>query len=254
MTSEESNPLAFRKIVDANEVPALGGDDVHLWLLQLNQPSPMMEVLAASLNIGELARASRFRTTRDQRRFVVARGLLRRLLGSYLDVESAQVRFEYGAFGKPFIQNEDGQPRLQFNLSHSGNRALVGITPKRAIGVDIEAVRDLPDAMNVALQNFAPGELAALEKVKGQRRIEAFYACWTRKEAYVKALGGGLALALNRFQMSVAADEDTTIISGDGESFPTDTYAIFGLAPLLDFRGAIAVRGRESQVQRFRLA
>jgi 4'-phosphopantetheinyl transferase len=245
---------AFPQIVDIDDIPALGQDEVHLWLLQLSQPSKMLEALAATLDTEEVARTSKFRLTRDQHRFVAARGLLRHLLGSYLGVAGGRLRFEYGVSGKPFILDDDGQPQIQFNLSHSGDWALLGVTRKLAIGVDIEAVQEIPDAMEIALQNFAPSEIAALRTVETHRRLEAFYACWARKEAYVKALGGGLELALDRFEMSVEPIDDAAVVVGNEGTDPADAYEVFGFTPLSGFRGAVAVHGLGIPVRRLRLA
>jgi 4'-phosphopantetheinyl transferase len=122
-----------------------------------------------------------------------------------------------------------------------------------AIGVDIEAVREIPDAMEIALQNFAPGEIAALRKMEPSRRLDAFYACWTRKEAYVKALGDGLELALDRFEMSVEPIDDAAVVCNEGTS-PAHACEVFGSAPISGFRGAVAVRALGIPVRRLRLA
>jgi 4'-phosphopantetheinyl transferase len=249
MTSRQPKRAAFPQIIDIDDIPALGQEEVHLWLLPLIQPSNMLEALTATLNPEEVVRASRFRLARGQHRFVAARGLLRHVLGSYLGVAGRWLRFEYGASGKPFILNDDGRPLLQFNLSHSCDWALLGVTRKLEIGVDIEAVQEIPDAMEIALQNFAPGEIAALRKVEPSRRLDAFYACWTRKEAYVKALGGGLEFALDRFEMSVEPIDDAVAVCNEGTF-----YEVLGFAPLSGFRGALAVRALDIPVRRLRLA
>jgi 4'-phosphopantetheinyl transferase len=254
MTSRQPERAAFPQIIDIDDIPALGPEEVHLWLLPLSQPSNMLDALTAALDTEEVARASRFRLAHDQHRFMAARGLLRHVLGSYLGVAGRRLRFEYGAWGKPFILNDDGQPELQFNLSHSCDWALLGVTRKLEIGVDIEAVREIPDAMEIALQNFAPGEIAALRTVETSRRLGAFYACWTRKEAYVKALGGGLELALDCFEMSVEPIDDAAVVVCNEGIYPAGTYEILGFAPLSGFRGAVAVRAVGIPVRRLRLA
>jgi 4'-phosphopantetheinyl transferase len=230
-------------IADVQDIPTLAENELHLWLLPLDQPRSVIEGLAATLDLDERARASRFQGARNQLRFVARRGLLRGLLGSYLETASSLVRFGYRSAGKPFLRHAHGQPRLEFNLSHSGAWALLGVTREVPIGVDIQVVEQIRDYMDIARQYFAPGEIRALNRLSPAESIEGFYACWTRKEAYVKALGRGLSLALQRFDVSAELSAPNTTLSVDPSAGVADSYTVWGFKPLPDSWAAVAARG-----------
>jgi 4'-phosphopantetheinyl transferase len=182
---------------------ALGAQDVHLWLLSLDSPPFPFEELAATLDRDERHRAARFHFDRDRRRFESGRGLLRHLMGRYTGTDPAALCFAYGPQGKPSLTGEAGPTRVEFNLSHSSGWALLGVTRGRAIGVDLKAARHVPELEDIARRTFAPAEANQVLHLPPVQRTEWFYACWTRKEAFVKAVGGGLSVALDRFEVSV---------------------------------------------------
>ena len=161
--------------------------DVHVWYVDLAVEAETQRRLAAGLSEDEGARAARFVFARDTRRFVVARSALRALLAGYLDVTAAALAFAYGPHGKPAL--DGGRAVLGFNLSHSGEVAVVAVGWDRALGVDVELWRPLPDLVALAARSFAPRELAVLDALPETERPEAFFRCWTRKEAFIKATG-----------------------------------------------------------------
>ena len=177
---------------------ALGAEEIHLWWCDLDVPPTRLERFADVLASDERARASRFRSSRDGNRYVVARGTLRCLLPQYEGIPPAALRFAYGAQGKPLLALEHTTlaSRLHFNLSHSGARALYAVTRAHRIGVDVEAVRELASLAPLTEQVLSPGERAALERVYAPERPEAFLQIWTGKEAVAKAIGLGLSLLL----------------------------------------------------------
>jgi 4'-phosphopantetheinyl transferase len=174
---------------------------------------PAVEVVASRLDLGpgavdalagwlhddECRRAGRFRLARDRRRYVVARGLLRKLLAARLGAHPRSVELSCGAHGKPCLAPGSAAGDLRFNVSHSGDLALFAFCRGRDIGVDVEAVLPLPDADAVARQFFSRGELRAYRALEPRERVLGFFTFWTRKEAYLKALGGGLQSALSAF-------------------------------------------------------
>jgi len=199
-------------------IPGLRAGDAHVWLADLEVDEETHGRLRSALGQTEIERSSRFRFARDRDRFIVRRGVLREILGHYLGMPPERVRFRSTRFGKPILDLEAQVRDLRFNLSHSHGLALVGITRDREIGVDIERIVPERADRQVAERFFAPGEIAALQDFAGRAWVECFFHCWTRKEAYVKALGEGLSLPLDRFEVSVVP------------SLPPDSPAVRGIA------------------------
>ncbi len=187
--------IVYPRFVSRPPPIALPGDEVHVWLADLSAPDPGLH----SLSQPERQRAARFIADLHRRRYVIAHHALRLVLASYLDAEPSAIDFETAEGGKPFLP---GHP-FRFNLSHSGDLALIGLAREREIGIDIEAVRSSADLPAVARRFFAPAEVAALERRPEHERLETFFRIWTRKEAYIKALGGGLAIPLDSFEVSL---------------------------------------------------
>jgi 4'-phosphopantetheinyl transferase len=154
----------------------------------------------------EIARASRFYFEDDRRRFVKCRVALRILLGGYLEIQPADIRFQYENNGKPEIALPHDSRGLRFSVSNSGALASSAVGSGSAIGVDIEKVRPNPDFLNVARQFFSAREVQAILALSENKRQEAFFACWTRKEAFLKATGIGLSYPLSEFSVSVDPD------------------------------------------------
>lgn len=168
---------------------ALGPGDVHVWRTRLDVASSSLARLAAALAPGEHARAAAFRFTEDARRFVVARAALRDVLGRYLGVLPRDVHLATGPHGKPRLTEGE----VEFNLSHTADLALCAVTSHRAVGVDVERVRDDLADERVAARVLSRREAATLVAAPHSRRAEIFFDLWTRKEAYAKGLGVGLA-------------------------------------------------------------
>jgi 4'-phosphopantetheinyl transferase len=180
-----------------------GGIDV--WRVQLDTLEPAAKSLERLLSPDEMKRADRFRFAQDRRRFVVARAVLRQLLGAYLGASPASLRFAYGPQGKPRLADAHyAQGHVTFNLSHSRELALLAVAKGCEIGVDLEAVRPLEEASAMARRIFSAAELAALAAMPEVERDMAFYRFWTRREAWVKALGTGLAEPPDRLDVTTA--------------------------------------------------
>jgi 4'-phosphopantetheinyl transferase len=184
-------------------VPALGIAEVHIWRADLDAAGEMAR-LEAVISEDERERAARFRMPEHGRRFAAARGILRLLLGEYLRVPAGEIRFGENAHGKPFVAfpaNTD----LRFNVSHSGAAALLAFARGREVGVDVEQVRLLPMHERLAERFFTPAEAARLRALPEERRLAAFFDCWVRKEAVVKAVGRGVSFGLDRFEVAFAS-------------------------------------------------
>jgi 4'-phosphopantetheinyl transferase len=221
---------------------------VHVWRFSLDEPPYPDSQLAAYLSADERSRAARFVFERDRQRFESGRGVLRVLLGAYVGREPATLRFDYGPAGKPALMQAAQIRRLAFNVSHSEAWALVGVTELDAIGVDLEAVRPMADAEGIARQNFARGEVDAWFALPESERHDAFFRVWAGKEAYVKALGSGLSMPLDRFEVSLAKGEPTSLLSIDGSADAALAWTLCGFRPHPAAWAAVAVPSRGVEI------
>ena len=174
--------------------------DFEVWLARLDVGKTRLHHLAGLLAPDEIQRAARLRSADDRRRFTVARGMLRQLLGIYLEKAPAAIEFSYGSRGKPRIKRTTP---VHFNMAHSGERAAYVISKDRPVGIDIECLHRDIEFERIARRFFAPAEFDALQKVPSTRRRRAFFALWTGKEAVIKATGRGLSQSLARFEIAV---------------------------------------------------
>lgn len=218
-------------------------DEVHVWRTTLKQPASVVEDYWKLLSEDERNRANAFHFRRDRDRFVVARGVLRKLLSRYLQRQPGQIRFCYGPFGKPDLEDEGSE--LRFNLSHAGDVALYAITGERQIGIDIESLRDAFTDTDIAEHFFARGEVETLRHLPSEVRTRAFFNCWTRKEAYIKARGDGLSLSLNSFEVSLSPGEPTALLHNYEDEREVSRWSLQELDPGDGYVAAFAVEGRD---------
>ena len=222
--------------------PAPGPGTILCWVVDLQQPADRVAVLTQVLTVDERQRADRFVFGRDRRRFVVTRACLRDLLGRAGDVPATAIRFEYGVHGKPSLVPDMGRPTLHFNVSHSDELALIVLAADRPVGVDLEAIRPLPDLHDIATRYFAAAETSTIVGMPARERELAFFLCWTRKEAFVKARGEGLTLPLDRFRVSCRPGEPARILDIDGSPAAAAEWSIYDLRPAPGFVGAVVMQ------------
>jgi len=184
----------------------LPDDEVHVWQTTLDMAASGFAKLQQILSPDERERADRFHFEVDRRRAVIGRGWLRLLLGQILNLPANELQFEYDEFEKPGLIPGQDLP-LQFNVSHSGDLILIAIAIGRAVGVDVERIRTDLDPDSIAARFFSAGERKILASLAGPARYQAFFTCWTRKEAYLKARGVGLSLPLDQFDVSFLPNE-----------------------------------------------
>lgn len=187
--------------------PSLQEGEVHIWSARLDLGPAAVERFGRLLNPEESARASRFHFDRDRNAFTVARGLLRTLLGRYLRERPERIRFVYGPYGKPALAAEQLSDCVRFNLSHSDAVAIFAFARSVEVGIDVERIREQPDLDDLANRFFSKEEASALRRLPPGVREEAFYFCWTAKEAYIKGIGEGLSMPLDRFAVSLDPPE-----------------------------------------------
>lgn len=224
--------------------PAAG--EVHVWRAPLDVAPGDVEGLAHTLTPEEQADAERFRFAIDGKRFVVARGRLRAILGRYTRVAPAELVFGRGPHGKPVLVSPGAATSLRFNVSHSEGLALYAFAWEREVGVDVERVSAAITDGAVARAFFSPRELEELDSLPAHRRSEAFFTLWTHKEAYVKARGQGLSGGLNTFSVSLRGGPTLLEDGPDGTIRPS--WSIVPLAVDPGFAAALAVEGWDFRV------
>ena len=220
----------------------LAVDELHLWLADLNVPDEQFALIKQPLSAEERERADRFRFEHDRRHYTVARGVLRMLLGHYTNTSPESVRFTYNAHGKPALADSQ---LCRFNVSHSHGWAIYGFAVDREIGVDIERIRPDLAGMDIAERFFSPTEVAALGRVPDADRTKAFFNCWTRKEAFIKAKGLGVFLGLHTFAVTLAPGEEPALLSHDADPDAAERWMMFELQAPDGFVGAAAVEDGE---------
>jgi 4'-phosphopantetheinyl transferase len=189
-------------VLDSIEL-ALPDGEVQIWRVALDLPISSVERLRQTLAADEIARAGRFRAPASRDRFVAAHGLLRHILGQYLDTEAAQLQFCYGPYGKPFLAPAQNQCDVRFSLSHSHGLGLFAFARGRDIGVDLEYLGTHRNWERIARHCLSASEQAALYALPARARRAALLACWARKEAYLKGTGRGLTQPLNQIEIGV---------------------------------------------------
>jgi 4'-phosphopantetheinyl transferase len=216
-------------------------DEVRVVRVLLDGPSAAddLDLLSAS----ERERAARFVFEIHRRRFVTARASLRRVLGLCLDRDPAGLAFDYTDRGRPSLRLAS-HPDFDFNLAHSGDLALLALSSRR-VGVDVEQLRDMPNALAIARRFFSPREVAALKRLPEDERRHGFFNAWTRKEALIKAVGAGLG-ALEEMEVSLAPGEIPAVLSGPGGA---KAWQLFHLEPSPGFVGAVAVQAAAPPVR-----
>ena len=225
--------------------------EIHIWSIRLDPPADRVERLGRALSPDEWERADRFRFDRHRRQYVVGRGALRTLLAAYLGTRPELVRFGYGDRGNPFLA-APADSDLRFNLTNSDELALVGFVRGIEIGVDIEYLKPMPDCEQISERFFSESERAVLRGLPAHQKEEAFFNCWTRKEAYLKAVGTGLAAPLDSFDVTLAPGEPPRMLTLEGDADRAARWVFEHFRPAEQYIGALAIEGgRDWRVERW---
>ena len=233
--------IEFRSWTHREEFPpALKDGDVHLWCARLDVENSLAARLEATLSPDERERAGRLALPVVRRRFTVARGHLREILGRYAGLPPGRLRFRYGGSGKPAPAVPDA-PR--FSVSHTEDHAVFALHRTLELGVDVERLRPIPNGERLAKRFFSSGEHRSLLRVPPERRDFAFLTCWTRKEACAKAVGEPLIPMLKRFEVPVEPGERARVALLDGDPVAAARWSLTDLAPAPGHIGALAVEG-----------
>lgn len=232
----------------------LESDEVHVWLAKLDQPEEILRGALSSLSPDERQRAERFRFRKDRDHFIIARGTLRAILARYLQLEPRALRFDYSRYGKPALaQGTHVSPRvpLHFNLSHSHELALFAFALNREVGLDLEFIRDDFAGEEIAGRFFSRREVEMLCALPSHLRGVGFFNCWTRKEAYIKAIGEGLSMPLDQFDVSLAPGEPAALLRTLRDESEASRWSLKELKPGAGYAAAIAVEGHDWRLKRW---
>jgi len=221
---------------------ALRSDEVDVWAFDVACSAEELSAYEAILAPDERTRASCFHFERDRSRFTCVRGSLRTLLGGYLGAGPVDIAFEYGIHGKPALARRHGSP-LKFNVSHSDGVALMAISHGVEVGIDVEAIRPMADANQIAARFFSPRETAELRALSPR----SFFTCWTRKEAYLKARGLGLAQQLRAFSVTISPGATPLVV--DDEDGEGAQWRIHELPALAGYAAALVTGGNPRLVR-----
>jgi 4'-phosphopantetheinyl transferase len=227
----------------------LASDQVHVWRAALDQPLEMVESYRTILSGHERARADRFHFEKDRTAYTVARAALKSLLGQYLSMASSTIEFEYTAHGKPYLSSAVNPARVSFNISHSHKLALLAFTIERQIGVDVEGIRPDFGTLEIAQRFFSKSEVDALLAQPPDRQAECFFNCWTRKEAYIKAIGEGLSCPLHRFDVTLGVDEPARLLATRVDSQDASAWSMHNLDVGPGYKAAVIAEGADWQLQ-----
>jgi 4'-phosphopantetheinyl transferase len=219
----------------------LGADEVHVWRASLDQSAEAIANLAALLSQAESRRAMRYHRTADRDRFVVGRGILRKIISAYLATPPSQLRFTYGEYGKPAVSDDQNDRALNFNLSHSGELALYAVTRGRVVGIDIEQIREDFATIEIAEHFFSRDEVVMIKSLPADQRTAGFFNCWSRKEAFIKAKGLGVSYPLDRFTVSLAPDDPPALLKVDDDESEAARWQMYELNPGIGYAAALIV-------------
>jgi 4'-phosphopantetheinyl transferase len=228
---------------------ALRRDEVHIWRITLDWPPARLRALNAVLSTDEQQKADRFHFALDRTRHVVGRGVLRTILARCTSTKAEQLCFEYSTFGKPRLAAGSTEIPLQFNVSHSSDLILIVLTIGRAVGIDVERTRTDLDVERIAASFFSPHERLALLSLPAQSRFDAFFDCWTRKEAYIKAVGDGLSLPLDQFDVCFLPGQEPRLLATRPDPAEARRWVIQALDVGPCYRAAVAVEGAGWQLK-----
>ncbi|MDA0194648.1 MAG: 4'-phosphopantetheinyl transferase superfamily protein [Bacteroidetes bacterium] len=223
----------------------LTDDIVHVWEVDLNVDPAFLKTCSRTLSPDELERANKYAFEKDHNYFIARRGVLRKLIGHYLNAKPDSIYFNYGPFGKPYLPKYHD---FQFNLAHSNGHALMAFSIKIPLGIDLEFINRNLEFDNIADHFFSRGETKSLKNVSTEQKAISFYNCWTRKEAFIKARGDGLTFPLDKFEVSIEPNDQKALIGLYHDSENAGDWTIKSLEVEGDFAAALAFKDKNISV------
>ena len=219
-------------------------NEVHLWRIHLARHKNRIQHYCRLLSPDEARRADRFYFEKHRMRFIEARAIMRQILSRYVGVPAQELKFSYGAQGKPELSGELEKSGIRFNLSHSDELALLAVTQSLAVGVDVQLVDAKVAGEEIAVRFFATGEVKRLLALPLAERAEGFFACWTRKEAYIKALGEGLSAPLDAFEVTFGPGVPASLLPVGADQSQVTCWSVYDIEMGERYRAALVVEGQ----------
>jgi 4'-phosphopantetheinyl transferase len=229
----------------------LDSNDVHIWLVHLDTSWSYDEGFSQHLSDDEQDRAKRFHFDRHRRRFIVSHGALRQILAGYLGIEPADISYTKASHGKPCLSGSHQEAGIFFNLSHSHELAIIAVTGIGEIGVDVEYIQRFRNIDGIAARFFSAAEQAVYKDLVDEFKVLGFYNCWTRKEAFIKALGEGLSHPLKQFDVSLSPSDQPTFLRIGNDHNEASQWTLEALDCGTDYAGAVALRAQGILVTQF---
>jgi 4'-phosphopantetheinyl transferase len=215
------------------------GAQIDVWVCPLERAAELSSEYAGLLSEDEREKADRFRFEHLRHAYMLGRGVTRAILARYLDRPAASLRFHCGRQGKPYLENAG---RWHFNVSHSGSLLVCGVTDGGELGIDVERIWPLPDVRAIAQRFFSPSEAAELEALQPEQLFDGFFACWTRKEAFLKATGEGLSRLLESFEVSFGPGKPARFLRIENPYDDAAAWSLLSFSPAPGYAGAVAMR------------
>lgn len=238
------------KPIDSLIIQKLQENEVQIWSATLDVAERKIKKWELYLSPDEIQRAYRFHFAKDQNHFIIARGVLRKILSYYTGKQPYEIGFEYNKYGKPFIGHDfDGVP-FRFNLSHSHGLCLYAVTAGREVGIDVECIRENFSDIEIAERFFSPAEVAVLKSLPRELQKHAFFLCWTRKEAFIKGKGKGLSIPLDQFDVSLVPGQPATLIKTRYDRLESTRWGLYNIDWFAGYAAALAVEGQDFLVNR----
>lgn len=219
-------------------------DEFHVWHIDIPVLKKQLYSLQELLSKDEIDRSNKFHFEKDRHKFTIVRGMLRKILASYLFINPQSIEFQYNEYGKPFLESMP----LHFNVSHSADFALCIVGSHFPVGIDIEHVHPIDDIEDIAAQFFSSNEFLKLKSLPEREKVPAFYRCWTRKEAFIKAIGNGLSYPLNEFEVSLLPDEAAKIYSVQGSEAQASRWSLLSVSAPEGYEAACVIEGNSKKL------
>ena len=220
-------------------------EDVHVWRASFHRLTPFLADFDSIISEDERSKARRYKFENNRNDYIMARGLLRRLLGAYMDTDPSTIRFMYNPYGKPALMNQAGRHRVTFNVSHSHGIVLYAFSRGRELGIDLERIRPEAAHDGVAERFFSNKEVSTLRSLPEYAQPIGFFNCWTRKEAYIKARGEGLTIPLNQFDVSLVPGEPAALLESRVNPTDISRWSLRALHMGTQYIAALAVEGQQ---------
>ena len=219
-------------------------NEIHIYQSSLDTPLISSDSLKKLLSQDEIDRAQRFKFEKLRTHFITGRGILRIILGNYLNQTPESIKFSYADKGKPFIKDSS----LKFNLAHSGGRVVYAFTEENEVGIDLEIIKEMKDASEIAKHYFSRSEIEDLEKVGEDNINKAFFNCWTSKEAFIKTIGDGLSYPLANFSVTLKPGEKPKILWIKDKTDEVNHWSLFRINTEENYISTLAIKAKEAEI------